>query len=251
MVEELAMAFKDLFSAQASQYAQFRPHYPPELFSWVASLPPRKSVAVDVGTGNGQAAVELASRFERVIGVDPSAQQIANATAAPNVEYRVGGAEATGVDGASADLVTVAQAFHWFDHAAFFREVRRISRPDGRLVVWCYGLTSITPEVDAVVHEYYEGMLGPFWEPERRLVETGYRTIQVPFEELPAPALTLELRWTLEQLVGYLGTWSPRKRYREAHGADALETIFPKLEQAWGGGERPIRWPLSIRAFRL
>jgi SAM-dependent methyltransferase len=246
------MAFKDLFSAQASQYAQFRPHYPPELFTWVASLPPQRTLAVDVGTGNGQAAVELAASFARVIGVDPSAQQIENATARPNVEYRVGTAEATGVEPASADLVTVAQAFHWFDHPAFFREVQRIARPGGRLAVWCYGLTSITPEVDAVVQHYYEGMLGPFWEPERRLVETGYRTIQVPFEEIPAPSLMLEVRWRLEQLVGYLGTWSPRKRYREAHGHDALETIFPKLERVWGGaGERPIRWPLSIRAFRV
>jgi SAM-dependent methyltransferase len=207
---------------------------------------------VDVGTENGQAAVELAASFARVIGVDPSAQQIENATARPNVEYRVGTAEATGVEPASADLVTVAQAFHWFDHPAFFREVQRIARPGGRLAVWCYGLTSITPEVDAVVQQYYEGMLGPFWEPERRLVETGYRTIQVPFEEIPAPSLMLEVRWRLEQLVGYLGTWSPRKRYREAHGHDALETIFPKLERVWGGaGERPIRWPLSIRAFRV
>ena len=246
------MGFKDLFSAHAAQYAQFRPHYPRELFAWVASLPPQRRLAVDVGTGNGQAAVELASRFDRVIGVDPSAQQIASAPAALGVEYRVGRAEATGVEPASADLITVAQAFHWFDHAAFFTEVRRICAPDGLLVVWCYGLTAITPEIDAVVTEYYEGMLGPFWEPERRLVETGYRTIQAPFEEIPAPSLMLELRWSFEQLVGYLGTWSPRKRYEAAHGADALEAIFPKLERVWGGAdERLISWPLSIRAFRV
>ena len=248
----LGMEFKDLFSAQATDYSRFRPHYPRELFAWVGGLALERRLAVDVGTGNGQAAVELAAEFERVIGVDPSANQIASATSHPKVEYRVGTAEATGVEAGTADLITVAQAFHWFDPPAFFREVRRVSRVDGRLAVWCYGLTSITPEIDAVVHEYYEGMLGPFWEPERRLVETGYRTIQVPFEELQAPALTLELRWTLEQLVGYLGTWSPRKPYREARGRDALEAIYPKLERVWDGArERPIRWPLSIRAFRV
>ena len=246
------MDFKDLFSAQAAQYAQFRPHYPQELFAWVDSLPPRRRLAVDVGTGNGQAAAALAAHFGRVIGVDPSAQQIASATAAPGVEYRVGRAEATGVEPASADLISVAQAFHWFDRPAFFREVRRICVPDGRLAVWCYGLTAITPEIDAVVTEYYEDMLGPFWDPERRLVENGYRTIQVPFEEIPAPSLMLELGWSLEQLVGYLGTWSPRKYYQAAHGADALEAILPKLERAWGGAsERLIAWPLSVRAFRV
>jgi SAM-dependent methyltransferase len=245
-------SFKDLFSAQASDYAKFRPHYPKALFEWVASLPPARDVAVDVGTGNGQAAVEIAAFFARVIGVDPSAQQIASATAAPKVEYRIGTADATGVDAATADLVTVAQAFHWFANDGFFREVRRIVRPGGRLAVWCYGLTSITPELDAAVHEYYEGMLGPLWEPERKLVETGYRTIQVPFEELQAPSLRLELRWTLAQLVGYLGTWSPRKRYRELHGHDALEAVFPKLERAWNGAaEHLVTWPISVRAFRL
>jgi ubiquinone/menaquinone biosynthesis C-methylase UbiE len=246
------MNFKDLFSAQAAQYAQFRPHYPQELFAWVASLPPQRRLAVDIGTGNGQAAVALAPHFGRVIGVDPSAQQIASAAAASGVEYRVGRAEATGVEPASANLITVAQAFHWFDRPAFFREVRRICVPDGRLALWCYGLTTITPEIDAVVSEYYEDMLGPFWEPERRLVENGYRTIEVPFEEIPAPSRMLELGWTLEQLVGYLGTWSPRKPYQAAHGVDALEAIFPKLERAWGGaGERLITWPLSVRAFRV
>jgi SAM-dependent methyltransferase len=246
------MGFKDLFSAQAGDYARYRPHYPRELFEWVAGMVGARRVAVDVGTGNGQAAVELARDFERVIGVDPSAAQIASATANARVEYRVGSAEATGVESGVADLVTVAQAFHWFDHPAFFREVRRLSAPDGRLAVWCYGMAIVTPEIDAAVFEYYEGMLGPYWEPERRLVETGYRTIEVPFQEIAAPPMKLELRWTLEQLVGYLGTWSPRKRYREAHGHDALEAIFPKLETAWeGAGERPITWPLSVRAFRV
>ncbi len=204
------------------------------------------------GRGMGRRRWSWRGSFERVIGVDPSAAQIASATANARVEYRVGAAEATGVESGVADLVTVAQAFHWFDHAAFFREVRRISAADGRLAVWCYGMANVTPEIDAAVYEYYEGMLGPYWEPERRLVETGYRTIEVPFQEIAAPAMKLELRWTLEQLVGYLGTWSPRKRYREAHGHDALEASFPKLEAAWGdAGERLITWPLSVRAFRV
>jgi SAM-dependent methyltransferase len=244
--------FKDLFSRQSADYARFRPTYPPVLFAWLAAQAPARRLAVDVGTGNGQAAVALAAHFERVIGVEPSAAQIASAARAPNVEYRQGGAEATGVDAGSADLLTSAQAFHWFKHDAFFAEALRVVRPGGALAVWCYGLASITPAVDAVVHELYEDLLGPYWDPERRMVEDGYRSVAFPFEELAAPSFAMHLSWSFEHLIGYLGTWSPRPRFEAERGQDALELVFPRLEQAWEGeGELPVVWPLSVRAFRL
>jgi hypothetical protein len=127
-----------------------------------------------------------------------------------------------------------------------------VVRPGGCLAVWCYGLAQITPDVDAAVHHYYEDLLGPYWEPERRLVEQGYRGVSFPFDEIPATPFAMHLTWTFAQLAGYLGTWSPRKRYRELHGRDALELALPRLEQAWGDAtERPVIWPLSLRAFRL
>jgi len=244
--------FKDLFSPQASDYARFRPVYPPELYAWLAAQAPARQLAVDVGTGNGQAAIALAAHFERVIGVEPSEGQLANATPASRVEYRRGAAEATGVEAASADLLTVAQAFHWFAHDAFFAEVRRVVRPGGSLAVWCYGLTRITPEVDAAVHILYEDLLGPYWEPERKLVETGYRDIAVPFDEIPSPAFAMQQSWTFDHLLGYLGTWSPRKRFAAERGKDALEIALPQLRAAWGAAaERPLDWPLGVRAFRV
>ena len=154
------MAFKDLFSRQARDYARFRPSYPPEMFAWVAAQTPAHQLAVDVGAGNGQATVALAAHFARVIGVDPSAKQIENAEAAANLEYRVGTSDATGVDAASADLLVASQAFHWFDQARFFAEVLRVVRPGGGLAVWCYGIADITPEVNAAVYELYETLLG-------------------------------------------------------------------------------------------
>jgi len=245
-------AFKDLFSPQAADYARFRPVYPPELFAWLAEQAPANGVAVDVGTGNGQAAVALARHFERVIGVEPSDEQRANAAPAPNVEYRRGTAEATGVDAAGADLLTVAQAFHWFKHDAFFAEVRRVVRPGGCLAFWCYGLTKISPAIDAAIHVYYEDLLGPYWEPERKLVEQGYRGIAVPFVELATPPFAMHLRWSLDHLLGYLGTWSPRKKFLAERGTDALELALPQLREAWGNvGERAVSWPLSLRAFRI
>jgi len=246
------VTFKDLFSPQAADYARFRPIYPPELYAWLARQAPARDLAVDVGTGNGQAAVALSSHFERVIGVEPSDSQRANAIASPRVEYRRGAAEETGLDAGSADLLTVAQAFHWFKQDAFFTEVRRVVHPGGVLAFWCYGLTTISPQVDDVVHFYYEDLLGPFWEPERKLVEEGYANVKVPFAPIAAPAFTMQLWWTFEHLLGYLGTWSPRKPFLAERGKDALEIAFPRLREAWGAhGQRPVCWPLSVRAFRL
>ena len=244
--------FKDLFSLQAADYARFRPVYPPELYAWLAAQAPARRLAVDVGTGNGQAAIALAAHFERVIGVEPSDEQRANAAPAPRVEFQRGTAEATGVDAGAADLLTVAQAFHWFKQDAFFTEVRRVVRPGGCLAFWCYGLTTISPEIDAAVHFYYEDLLGPYWEPERKLVEQGYRNVAVPFNPLVVPPFAMQLWWTFEHLLGYLGTWSSRKPFLAAHGKDALEIAFPRLREAWGAyGQRSVAWPLSVRAFRI
>jgi SAM-dependent methyltransferase len=245
--------FKHLFSWQSGDYARFRPTYPAALYDWLATLPAERRLAVDVGTGNGQAAVELSRRFDRVVGVDPSEAQLANAPPTPNVAWRRGSDDATGVEAAGADLVTAAQAFHWFKQPPFFAEVRRIVRPGGALAVWCYGLAVITPAVDAEVYELYEPMLGRYWEPERKLVEQGYRSVAFPFEELGGvPTFDIQLDWTFRHLMGYLGTWSPLKRYREERGEDPLPIMLPRLQRAWGDvAERRVTWPLSVRAFRL
>jgi ubiquinone/menaquinone biosynthesis C-methylase UbiE len=242
---------KDLFSTQSSDYARFRPTYPAELFAWLAGQAPSRRTAVDVGTGSGQAAVELAACFERVLAIDPSQAQLAHATPHPRVEYRSGPAEATGLPDGVADLLVVAQALHWFEHERFFVEVRRVLAPGGVFAAWCYDLASITPEVDAVVHALAQVRLGPYWEPERRLVETGYRTLTIPFPELAPPPFDMHVDWTYDHLVGYLRTWSPRQRYLKEHGTDPLEAILPHLRAAWADApSRRVSWPLAVRAFR-
>jgi SAM-dependent methyltransferase len=245
------MSFKDLFSERPDQYARYRPTYPAVVFAWLAAQAPSAKLAVDVGTGNGQAAIALADQFDRVLGLDPSEAQLQNARAHPRVEYRRSRAEQLAADDACADALFVAQALHWFEHDAFFREVRRVLVPGGVLAVSCYELSKITPDVDEVVMNLYEGHLGPYWEPERRLVETGYRAIEFPFPELSAPAFEMRATWTLEDLIGYLGTWSPLKRFRRERGFDPLEAILSDLRAAWGdAAEREVVWPFTVRAFR-
>ncbi len=247
------MSFKDRFSAQAPAYARFRPRYPDALFSWLKTLVPEHHLAVDVGAGNGQATAALAACFDRVVAIEPSGSQLAHAEPITNVDYRKAAAEETGLDGGIGDLLVVAQALHWFDLDAFFSEARRVLRPGGALVVWCYGLARITPAVDALVHELYEQHLGAYWDPERRLVETGYRTIVVPFAELPAPRFEMSANWRFAELIGFLGTWSALKRHIAEHGNDAnpLEKIVPRLKRAWGTvPDRTVTWPIDLRAFR-
>lgn len=245
---------KDLFSRDAAGYARFRPTYPAALFDWLASVAPSRQLAVDVGTGNGQTAVELGARFAKVIALDPSDAQLANAVAHARVEYRRAAAEATGVDAGSADLVASSQAFHWFDQPRFYEEVARVLRPGGVLAVWTYGLALITPEVDAVIAELYGPYLGESWEPERRLIETMYRDVAFPeaWRKVEAPPFEMRARWGIGHLIGYLETWSALATYRRVRGEDPMEVIGPKLERAWGeASEREVTWRVGLRAFRV
>jgi len=104
----MKQAFQDHFSGVAHLYADFRPSYPEALFDTLAALVPRRALAWDCAAGNGQATVELARHFERVVATDASHEQIASARRLPNVEYRVALAEASGLADASVELITVA-----------------------------------------------------------------------------------------------------------------------------------------------
>ena len=244
------MTFRDHFSRDSKSYAEFRPKYPAELFTWLASVSPDTRLAWDAGTGNGQAAVALAEHFDRVLASDPSAKQIEEATPHPRVTYSVA-AEENGLAPGSTDLVTVAQALHWFNRPKFWAEVKRVLRPRGVIAVWCYELQHVSPAVDAVINRFYRETVGPYWTPDRKLVEEGYRTIEFPFDEFAAPTFSMASEWTREHQVGYLGTWSAVGRYRKEKGADPVELVRPDLEQVWGDRTRRVEWPLSVRAGRV
>ncbi len=249
----MGAAFKDHFSTATPAYAAYRPGYPSALFAWLAGCCAVRERAWDCATGSGQAATGLARHFRQVIATDASAAQIASAQACPGVEYRVAPAEASGLGTAEVDLVTVAQAAHWFDLPAFYVEARRVLKPGGVLVLWCYERLGIQPELDALIAGFYDGLLGEYWPPERRLVEAGYRTLDFPFGKIPPPVFDMTAEWNLDQLLGYFSTWSALKRYREATGSDPLPALRETLAEVWGAPERPkpIKWPLSVRAGRV
>jgi SAM-dependent methyltransferase len=245
------MSFKDLFSGHASDYARFRPRYPRELFSYLAQITPAQEWAWDCATGNGQAAIGLAEVFRHVIATDASENQLANAQAHNRINYRVGSAEQSGLPKESVDLVTVAQALHWLDRNAFFAEGKRVLKPNGVLAVWSYNLVKIAPEIDRLVETFYRETVGPFWDFERHLVETGYGTIAFPFDELSPPDFQMQAEWSLDDVLGYLRTWSATKGFIAAHEFDPVVDLSAELRSVWGNSEmRIITWPLSVRVGR-
>lgn len=244
------MTFKDHFSRIAGSYATFRPHYPPELFAYLADLCPARDRAVDVGTGNGQAAVGLARHFKEVVATDPSAEQIGTATPHERVRYAVAAADHMPVENGSVDLVTAAAAAHWFPHDAFHAEVRRVLKPEGIVALWTYWSARISPAMDAVLERFQYTLVGPYWPPERRYVNSAYRELPFPFQDLPSPEMEVRMIWSLDHFIGYLGTWSAVERYKAQHGADPVELVLGDLRSAWGEGDREVRWPLAFRIGR-
>jgi hypothetical protein len=245
--------FKDYFSGVSGSYRHYRPRYPESLFQHLAGIVPSRSTAWDCATGNGQAAGMLARYFDQVIATDASEDQIRNAEVSERVTFRVEPAEATTLEPRSVDLVTVAQALHWFDLAGFAEEVRRVSRPRAVLAAWSYALLYSTPSVDSVIGRLYDDILGEYWPGERRIVERGYSDVSLPFEPLNSPVFTLRAEWSLQQLLGYLSTWSAAKRYQERNGENPVAMIAEDLEAAWGMPQvrREITWPLTVRLWQL
>jgi SAM-dependent methyltransferase len=245
--------YADHFSALAGAYATCRPSYPDELFTYLGSVVYGHELAWDCAAGNGQATIPLARVFRRVVGTDASSAMLAQAPAHPGVEYRVAGAEASGLGSASTDLVTVAQALHWFDLEPFYAEVERVLVPGGVLAVWTYGNQALDDEtMNGLLNRFYHEIVGPYWAPARRHVEAGYRTLPFPYPELEPPTFAMQQDWRLGELLGYLGTWSATWRCRETTGRDPVEELAQQMTPLWGdiASTRRVRWPLSLRIGR-
>jgi SAM-dependent methyltransferase len=248
------MSNAELFKTVAREYANFRPGYPPELFEWLARVSPALDAVWDCGCGSGQASTALAEHFTVVYGTDIAAEQIAAARQNPRVRYAVAPAEHSGLAEGSVDLVTVAQALHWFDVDAFYAEARRVARPGALIAVWNYPRPKF---VDLTLDErfvgFYRDVVGPYWPPERRHIEANYSTLPFPFVPVEAPPFALKLNWNIEQVVGYVSSWSATARYRKALGRDPVPLLRESLEATWppGFGTVAVSMPLGLRAGLL
>jgi SAM-dependent methyltransferase len=246
------MLFKDNFSKQSDLYLRYRPHYPDELYQYLASLTTGKKLAWDCGTGNGQAAIGIANYYETVVATDPSEQQITNAIPYENVSYSVSKAEQSPLAENSVDLITVANALHWFEFDKFYTEVNRVLKPGGVLAAWAYGNPSHSDRVDKVITYFHDVVLGDYWLNENRLVEKKYSTVPFPFSELVTPDFKIKRELSRNDLVGLFHTWSAVQRYKDRNGKDPVALIEKDLDTAWDGGPLPklFTWELVLKAGR-
>ena len=248
------MPFNDHFSRQSRAYADYRPTYPGALIEFLASVSAGRQLVWDCGTGSGQAAALLAASFERVYASDASAQQIASAPVVERVHFAVATASASGLPDQSCDLVTVAQAAHWFDLPAFYNEVRRVLRPRGVIAMWCYvAMDTDSARLNDCLHAFQYGRVEPYWPPGRELVDARYVTLPFPFDRIAAPAFHMTAQWTRDGLLGYISSWSAVARCRDVEGVDPLPELAADVARLWPSADevREVRWPVYLLVGRV
>ncbi|MFV5695543.1 class I SAM-dependent methyltransferase [Flavobacterium sp. LB3P122] len=242
---------KDNFSKQASGYSKFRPQYPDKLIDYLISFVKKKSVALDIATGNGQVAQKLSRSFETVYAIDISQNQLDNAIPSDNIIYKVAAAENTFFKNQEFDLITVAQAVHWFNFDSFYKEICRILKPDGIFAVLGYGLFSTNTDSDKILLNFYHNIIGPYWDAERKYLDENYKTIPFPFDEIVAEPFVNHFTWTFDELIGYLETWSATQHYILKNNKNPLDLIYGELKISWQKNDKKVTFPLLLRIGKL
>jgi SAM-dependent methyltransferase len=246
-LEQTLMKSKDLFSQHSKEYATFRPTYPNELYDFILSHVKNFDAAWDCATGNGQAANDLAKRFQKVVATDLSKKQIQKATPNDKIQYSVCKAEQTPFADNSFDLITVAQAIHWFDFDLFYKEVKRVGKPDSLFAVWGYSLLSVSPFIDRLINDFYVNVVGSYWDKERKFIDEHYQTIPFPFEEIPSPKFEINVTWTIEELIGYINTWSAVQKFIQSNGFNPVDDWINSIRPNWKNEKQTIKFPLFLR----
>lgn len=242
---------KDNFSTQSGLYSKFRPGYPQKLFDFLLPLVPEKNVAWDCGTGNGQVALKLSRYFKEVFATDLSAAQISNAALKDNIFYSVQKAEQTSFGENTFDLITVAQAIHWFNFEEFYNEARRALRPGGVIAVIGYGILRINRCLNSMIDKFYSVTIGPYWDAERKYVDANYSTIPFPFKKIKSPFFSMNYYWEFDQVIGFLNTWSAVQHYIKKHNENPVEQFADELKEGWGNiAKRKVSFPVFMIAAR-
>ena len=242
----------DRFSAQAAEYARYRIDYPPELYDWLLPQVQSRERAWDCATGNGQVANVLADSFVRVDATDFSEKQLAQALPRSNVHYQTARAEQTLFPNQRFDLITVAQAVHWFEPDAYHREVRRVARHGAVLAEWGYGLAKINAEIDPLVQHFHDVTMGPYWDANRWHIADEYARIPFPFAAVQRAHFAVPKQWTAEWFLHYLRTWSSVANHQQARpGEDPVAQLATELAPLWGPGEREVTFPVFARSGRI
>lgn len=242
---------KDLFSGHAKEYAAFRPSYPEDMYQFIFSFCTSFECAWDCGTGNGQVASRLSKSFTHVDATDISEQQIREANRKTNINYHISAVESTMFPSERFDLITVAQAIHWFDIDRFYAECKRVGKESSVIAVFGYSLFRVNAEIDALTDEFYYDKINSFWEVERRIVDSQYKNIPFPFDEIQARSFQIELNWSLFELQGYLNTWSSVKKYIQTRGTNPADSLVSQIKPLWKESGQSVYFPVFLRLGRI
>jgi len=237
---------KDNFSSQADHYLRYRPSYPPELFEFIIGHVKEKDMAWDCAAGSGQTAKALAPYFNKVFATDISQKQLDNAYQAANIFYSVQPAEQTIFLNNSFDLITVSQALHWFHFDEFYTEVIRIAKPEAILAAWTYSLLRISKEIDLLTEDFHYNILHNYWDDERKYVDDEYRNIPFPFKRIDTPVFKIEYRWTIEELEGYLNTWSGLRKFTSENSSNPLPELMKRIKSHWKETQMRVHFPIHL-----
>ncbi|MCL6220174.1 class I SAM-dependent methyltransferase [Zunongwangia pacifica] len=241
---------KDNFSHQSANYANFRPQYPKSIFDEIKKHLNHHHHAWDCATGNGQVARELSTFFDRVEATDISENQLKEAPKLGNINYSIQQAEKVNFPNKSFDLITVAQAIHWFKFDEFYTEVKRTLKDNGILAVLGYSLFRSNPETNKIIDHFYYNIIGPYWDEERKYLDDGYTSIPFPFQEISTPQVYFKEEWEFERLVGYLKTWSAVKHFSDKNGFNPVDDIYQQLKESFGD-ENFIEFPIILKIGKL
>ncbi|QMW03829.1 class I SAM-dependent methyltransferase [Spirosoma foliorum] len=241
----------DRFSGHANLYAQYRIDYPAELYDFVLSFVENRQKAWDCATGNGQVAGALAAIFDQVEATDISETQLILAVKKPNINYQLSSAEQTPFANQTFDLITVAQALHWFDISAFHQEVRRVAKPGAVIAEWGYGLVLLGSDLDPILLDFYRNRIGPYWDPQRKYIDNAYATLPFPFADAQRAEFTARHAWSLDRFLNYLRTWSAVRQYIHENEEDPVNWLGEVLKPIWGDAERELQFPIFLRVGRV
>jgi hypothetical protein len=239
---------KDLFSAHSDIYAKYRPLYPSELYDFILDKIIKKEAALDCGTGNGQAASVLAIHFKEVHATDISEKQIANAIQKPNLQYHICRAEETPFAENQFDLIVSATAVHWFQFDKFFKEMKRIGKNNSLFACWGYKVFRTNePQLNKLIDEFYSQKIHSYWDAERRHVDEEYKNIPFPFKEMKNPGFATRLHWNLDELEGYLNTWSAVQHYIRLQNLNPVTHLMSEIKSKIGNEEIEVTIPIFMR----
>lgn len=250
-VDGQARENRNFFQDGGERYANYRPKYPPELAESLSSLTKEQTLALDLGCGNGQFTSLLAPYFDQVIGTDSSQSQLEFAQQGDKITYRQEPAEQISLPDNSVDLITVAQAAHWFDLDVFYAEVQRVAKQDAIIALISYGVPYIADHTNAVFQKGYWQDTHEYWPAERTHVETGYSDLYFPFESIAQPNLSYQKKMGIEHFINYITTWSAYARAKDRGDMQRFEIFFDALREVWMNDIKEVVWPISLRIGRI